>query len=473
MKIIQFTCENVKKLTAVRITPEGNLVQITGKNGQGKSSVLDAIFWALAGTANVQSQPVRQGADSAKIELALGDGKTVELFVERKLSVDGNHPPIIVRSPDGARYPSPQKMLDDLLGALTFDPLLFMREGGRGQFGILRKLVRLDVDPEEIDKENKADFDKRTLVNRDARAVRAQADGIKVTAGLPQAPIDETALLDAIQSAASENQRLEQRIAQMTAHAAKIVTHRADAARFLDQIAPSIAKEERISEDQCTELQVQIDGLLRRIAVIRERTAASRIEIAGDLRGASNNSLRLANSMQAELDKAGALPAPTDLVELRARLDTARIINGQIAQRAARAALETRAESFEEISQSLTRAIEDRNASKAAAMAKATMPIEGLAFGDGVVLYRELPLDQASDAEQLMVSTAIAAALNPKLRVLRIRDGSLLDADSMKSLAQFADAHDMQIWIERVDSSGAVGIVMEDGHVKGAESAHG
>ena len=44
MKIVQLTAENVKRLTAVSIAPDGNLVQITGRNGQGKASVLDAIF---------------------------------------------------------------------------------------------------------------------------------------------------------------------------------------------------------------------------------------------------------------------------------------------------------------------------------------------------------------------------------------------------------------------------------------------
>lgn len=113
-------------------------------------------------------------------------------------------------------------------------------------------------------------------------------------------------------------------------------------------------------------------------------------------------------------------------------------------------------------------AMEAREQARLDAIGKAEMPIPGLSFGDGVVTFNGLPLNQASDAEQLMISTAIAAALNPKLRVIRIRDGSLLDDDAMVRLAAFAEERDMQIWIERVDGSGTVGIVMEDGHVKGA-----
>jgi hypothetical protein len=87
------------------------------------------------------------------------------------------------------------------------------------------------------------------------------------------------------------------------------------------------------------------------------------------------------------------------------------------------------------------------------------------------VLLNELPFEQASDAERLSASVRIAAALAPKLRVIRIRDGSLLDDSSMALLRQFAQDHDFQMWIERVDSTGAVGFVIEDGHVRKAEVA--
>ncbi len=69
-------------------------------------------------------------------------------------------------------------------------------------------------------------------------------------------------------------------------------------------------------------------------------------------------------------------------------------------------------------------------------------------------------------AEKLRASVSIAMAMNPKLRVIRVRDGSLLDEDGLRLLAEMADKSDYQIWIERVDSSGKVGFVLEDGHLK-------
>ena len=47
MKILTLTAENFMRLAAVEITPDGNMVQITGRNGMGKSSVLNAIWAAI------------------------------------------------------------------------------------------------------------------------------------------------------------------------------------------------------------------------------------------------------------------------------------------------------------------------------------------------------------------------------------------------------------------------------------------
>ena len=115
--------------------------------------------------------------------------------------------------------------------------------------------------------------------------------------------------------------------------------------------------------------------------------------------------------------------------------------------------------------------MEQRAATAREAIAAAKMPVAGLGFGDGVVTYNDIPFDQASSAEQLRVSLAIAMAANPKLRVIRIEDGSLLDEDSLAQIAAMAKDHDYQVWIERVETSGKVGFVIEDGHVKGAAPA--
>jgi hypothetical protein len=94
------------------------------------------------------------------------------------------------------------------------------------------------------------------------------------------------------------------------------------------------------------------------------------------------------------------------------------------------------------------------------------MPVEGLAFGDGDVLWRGIPLDQASTAEQIRVSLAVGMAMNPGLRVILIRQGSLLDDASVEIVRSWAEENDFQVWMERVDTSGKIGIVMEAGRAR-------
>lgn len=465
-KIIQFTAENVKKLTLVQITPAGNVVQITGKNGQGKTSVLDAIWWALAGVANIQSQPIRKGAESARIELALGKDK-VELIVERRFTESQSY--LTVKTPDGARYPSPQKLLEDLLGVLTFDPLAFMRKDARGQFDVLRGLVKLSVDLDALKTADRADYDARTIANRDAKSKRAQAQAVHLPPDLPKERIDEAGLLDQLTSASSHNSAIDRLRETRAQVAAKVKKSREQAAAIEQNIETEIAACQKTGGDLAAEIERQIEALQARFRRHLHDVEAAITRIRTD-RQAEVDTLRTgADVLQNELNHAPSLPDPIDVDALRSQIGDAQGTNRLIAQREQRQTIEADVEKFEKRSKTLSDQIDARNRQRMEALAAAQMPIEGLAFGDGIVLYRDLPLDQASDAEQLTVSTAIAAALNPKLRVLRIRDGSLLDDDAMKRLAQFADDRDFQIWVERVDGSGTVGIVMEDGHVRGHE----
>jgi len=167
MKIIRLQAENIKRLIAVEIQPSSNLVQITGKNGNGKTSVLDSIWWCLSGGQNIQSKPIRTGENQAVVVLDLGEMVVTRKF---KLNKEGETTSsLTVENKVGVKFPSPQALLDKLLGDLTFDPLGFARMEARKQFETLRKFVP-SVDFDAIDKQNKEDYDARTDVNRQYKA---------------------------------------------------------------------------------------------------------------------------------------------------------------------------------------------------------------------------------------------------------------------------------------------------------------
>jgi energy-coupling factor transporter ATP-binding protein EcfA2 len=425
LRIVQLQAENVKKLTAVSITPTGSLVKITGRNGAGKTSVLDAIMWAIAGADKVQSEPIRKGQTNASIRIDMGDVIVTRKFRKRE---DGSTTSsVVLENADGSRHTSPQKMLDSWLGKLTIDPLEFARMKPKEQFDALKGMVP-NYDFEKMAGLNRGDYDKRTDVNRSAKEATTLAQAIEIPASVPKAKVDEAALVDEIASVGEFNASIEQR-----------KERRAQARKEADA--------------QLTQQQKHID----RAAELRQQAA--------DQDALAVACLNEAQAIDKKLDDAPPLPEPKDATEVRARLEKAKADNALIDRAALRASHLETASRLEAEADTLTKSIESREAAKKAAIAAAKLPVDGIEFGDGAILLNGNPFDQASGAERLRTSIAIAMAGKPRIRVIRVCDGSLLDDDGIKLVAGMAEEHGYQVWVEAVDSSGKTGIVIEDGHV--------
>jgi ribosomal silencing factor RsfS len=178
MKILRLTAENVKRLSVVEIAPNGSpIVVIAGENEAGKSSVLDAIEMALGGEKSLPPEPVRRGQEKAKVIADLGD-----IIVTRRFTQSGSS--LTVTNREGAKFPSPQAMLDGLVGRLSFDPLAFASMKPDVQATTLRALAKIDTT--DIETARKKAYDERTLVNRDvtqsdaALAKMPKHDGVGV-----------------------------------------------------------------------------------------------------------------------------------------------------------------------------------------------------------------------------------------------------------------------------------------------------
>lgn len=421
LRIISLTAENIKKLVAVEINPTGGIVTISGPNGAGKSSVIDAIEWALGGTAGIQSQPIRKGQTKARIKLDLG-----EITVERRFNDKGST--LVVESAAGARFPSPQKMLDDFIGALSFDPHAFMRMDAKQQANELRRVSQLEVDIDVLDGQNKSDFDKRTDINRDAKSKRAAAEAITVANDLPEQRLDEAALVDQIQQAGEHNALIEKRKAGRESTQRDANDKKAHAVRM------------------------------------RDRAAALRME-ANELDQQASAALEEAAALERKIDEAEPLPEPIDVAAVRVKLEHAQQVNAKIVARDRRRQIEQEAEALEQQADKLTEQIEARKKARADAIASAKMPVPGLGFEGGIVTFNGIPFDQASAAEQLKVSFGIAKAANPKLRVISIKDASLLDDNSLTQIADMAKDGNYQVWLERVSTDRKVGVYIEDGAI--------
>lgn len=436
MKIIQLQAENFKRLKAVEIAPDGNLVTIGGRNGSGKSSVLDAIYVALKGRSVGPPKPVRTGEEKCLIRLDLG-----ELAVTRSFTVKEGGTftdSLKVENADGLRYGKPQEVLDALLGEIGFDPFAFCQMRPADQAETLLQMVPLPCDLDEMAELDRSDFEKRRDINRDVVSLRAQRDAIPKE-DVPDDLPDRATLQDQLGSAAETNGAIERdRVA------------REATARNIEALSGQAAA--------------------KRVRATELRAEADRLEQAAGGEEAEVEKIR------ADLEGLPALAEPVDVGAIQQRLREADAVLAAAERQRRRAELETAVAAKEKQSQALTDALAARERERQAALAEAQMPIEGLAFGldekgKPAVQFGGVPFEQASTAEQLRASVAIAMAANPSLRVLRVKDGALLDEESMRLLAETATENDFQLWVEVVAPDEGVGFIMEEGEVKATPAA--
>lgn len=401
MKIIKLTAENIKKLTAVEITPDGAMVVISGKNGAGKSSVLDAIYWALAGVKTIDKQPIRDGEEKASIKLDLG-----EIVISRKFTAAGTT--LTVTTAEGAKFPSPQKMLDDLIGAIAFDPLKFNEMPAKEQVKLLSELASLDINFDEIEAKNKADYDERTVINRQGSELKARIAGYKESLG-EVAP-------DAVKK---DVVALTEKLGEMN----RIINER-------DRADNSYT----IALNALNDRKTKIEELEKELA--RERESAA---------GYAQDVKEKATERDAII-----LPSSEEREAIKAEIASAESFNENIRKRDMIAEEQARFDDLKEQANKLTERMETRTANAQKAVAAAQMPVDGLMLTSDGVTYNGIPFEQINSAEKLKISTAIAMALNPKLRVIRIERGNDLDEDGLRMLGEIAAENDFQVWVEHI-----------------------
>jgi len=464
LRVVRLQSNNVLRLVAVDITPEGNLVLIGGKNGAGKSSVLNSMAMAIGGAAFVPTEPIHTGETDGSVTLDLGD-----LIVTRKFTRDRIHAnecvsglavgtidapdkklpcnctptysetrsTLVVTNKEGARYPSPQAMLDKLLGKLTFDPLAFARlsetsEGRKQQQEILRRVVNLDTS--DIDNQRKTAYTERTMQKKTLDIKQAQMLALPKFDGVPA----EELSIDAITQEMEEAERL-QKLADTTQQIYEKIKRNIEAHTIqVHEAADRIAK-----------LEVQL-----------QTAKVDHGQLVMQLNALTEESITLNQTVN--IAKADV----PDTAVLRQKLNETIEINAKVRANLKCFDASTEVAQLERLVADTTSLIERVDKIKREALAAVTFPVPGLGLTDDGVIFNELPFNQAATSEQLRVSVAIGLALNPKLKVLLIRSGNLLDDDSLKLVAAQAEAADAQVWCEYVTADAKdVQVMIEEGRV--------
>lgn len=421
--------QNVKRIREVEIEPDGTVVKIAGRNGQGKTSLIDALYLLLANRSagKLNPHPLRDGEDHAEVEADLGEYTVRRTWKRGEPGEDGTRPvrsTLTVTNAEGHRFQGPQEILDKLLAPLSFDPGQFVRMGVKDQVKLLLSLANPEFDPVAQEDRRRALYAERLVVGRDVRRVRAQLDGVPEVDEIPEprSAAEATAAYAAARDIVEQNTRKRTELAAGRATVDRLADRVTEAARVL-----AAAKTEYGNAVLQVEAQQSVVDQL----------------VDPDVSG-----------FQAQVEEIEA--HNTEIAQLRDQAET-------------RARLVNQLELYEATHAEAENGLREIDEARAAAVAKANLPVPGLGLTDEGITVDGIPFVQASGAQQIRLSMAMAMALHPEpgIGVIRITDGALLDDESMAVVEQMAADAGVQVWVELVSEGEPEdhAIVIEDGVV--------
>lgn len=407
VKITSFEAENVKRVKAVTIIPAADgLTVIGGRNAQGKTSVLDAIAWALGGDKFRPGHPQRDGSViPPRLRVLLSNG----LVVERR----GKNSELYVTDPSGRK--AGQTLLNSFVEQLALDLPKFMAASGREKAQTLLRIIGLGEQVEELERRGKTLYNERLALGRIADQKAKFAKEMTFYPNVPEEPLSAAELIAQQQDILArngENQRKRQR--------------RDELKRTLDTA------------------EAQLAELTRRCEQLRE-----------DYRIASTDAADLLDQSTAELEENIRTIEQTN-AKVRANLDKARA--------------EADAQKLADEYAALTAQIEDVQREKLALLNGADMPLPGLSVTDGELTYNGQPWDCMSSSEQLIAATSIVRRLNPECGFVLLDRLEAMDTDTLAAFGRWLEDEGLQAIATRVSTGGECQIIIEDGEVAGAEA---
>ena len=407
-RIIRLVVSNFLRVKTAEVTPDGALVIVAGNNDQGKSSVLNAIAFALSGKDH-PIEPIRKGASGTHVIL-----ETDALIITRKASQSGGAV-LEVRDKEGRVVASPQSALDKLVSRVTFDPFEFTRLDAAKQLETVRRVAGLDFS--QLDQEFAEKFASRTEVNRAVRQQEARLSGIHRRSDAPAEEVNVESLMEQLEEAEASNRAIEGKY---------------EALSNLNDEVDSISR-------QMQDAKATVLKLHEQLADVNAKRDAAKVE---------------ADAMKR-----------VDITPIREALRNSQSVNEGVRSNRAWNDAHQHLVKVQQQSKELTERLEAIQKEKGDTLEKVKFPVDGLGFSDAGVTYKGVPFQQAGTAVKIMVSVAIARSLNPRLPVMFVRDGSLMDEFSLELLRTEAENHGLQIWLECVGNREDATVIMEEGEV--------
>lgn len=415
VKINRLEIENVKRIKAVKISPtENGLTIIGGNNNQGKTSVLDAIAWALGGEKYRPSRAQRDGsAIPPNLHVVLSNG----LVVERK----GKNSALKVTDPGGNK--GGQQLLNEFVEQLALDLPRFMEASGKEKAQTLLKIIGIGDRLAELDQKERELYSTRTSVGQIAVKKEKFAEEQTFYPEAPKELISPSDLIKQQQEILARNGENQKKREQVKKYQSSV--------HFFRQSVDSMRK--------------QLETEERKLKEAEENLRIAQMD-AEDLQDESTAELEESIANIEEINR-----------KVRANLDKEKA--------------EDDAREFRKQYESLTAEISSIRSEREKLLDRAELPLPELSVEDGELVYRGQKWDNMSGSDHLKVSTAIVRKLNPKCGFVLLDKLEQMDTGTLKEFGEWLEEEGLQAIATRVSTGGECSIIIEDGYVAEQDEA--
>ena len=415
IKINKLEIENVKRIKAVKVEPtKDGLTIIGGKNNQGKTSVLDAIAWALGGEKYHPSKAVRDGSViPPNLHVVLSNG----IVVDRK----GVNSALKVTDPAGKK--AGQQLLNSFVEQLALDLPRFMEANDKEKADTLLQIIGVEDQLLELTHEENELYNRRRMIGQIADQKKKFAKEQPYFPDAPKEPVSASDLIKAQQEILArngENQR------------------KRDSLKDITDSKERLWNKMLIIEQKIADLQKQQEALQKQYHQAREDEDMA-MKTVQELQDESTEELEQNIANIEEINR-----------KVRANLDK---------DKAEQDALD-----YENQYRELTATLEDTRQKKTDLLKNADLPLPGLSVEDGKLTYNGYPWDNLSGSDQLKVATAIVRKLNPECGFVLIDKLEQMDLDSLKAFGDWLKQEGLQAIATRVSTGEECSIIIEDGY---------
>lgn len=419
VKITALEAENVKRIKAVALTPAPTgLTLVGGNNNQGKTSVLDALAWALGGERFRPTAAQRDGAVApAHLKVTLSNG----VVVERK----GKNASLTVTDPTGRR--SGQQLLNAFVEPLALDLPRFMDASDKEKADILLRIIGIGAELHTRDLELKGLYDKRTFTGQLAAQKKHFAEEMISYPEAPDEPVSASELIRQQQDILArngENQRLRAQYAELEQQVQQCVDE-------LKRTRERIATLQQLAD----ELDAKHTKLFNQRETARKTVSQLQDESTAELEASIRDIEETNRKVRANLEKSRA---------------------------------EDEAAQYASEYDRLTESIQQKRADRMALLNGADLPLPGLSVEDGVLTYKGKHWRDMSGSDQLRVAAAIVRRLNPDCGFVLLDKLEQMDMTTLQEFSAWLEAEGLQAIATRVSTGSECQIIIEDGMVKDA-----